>query len=467
MIKPQEIEEKAKEFDITTSNVQRDYVFGWLIFGLYTVSDLKDILVLKGGNALRKGYFEHTRFSEDLDFSTEGSLNGSLLLDQLNKICQFVQEKTDVVFDFDRNQITNEQIINNNRKVYKIRLYFKDFYQNLDYITISIRMDVTEFDKLLLPVQLRKLIHPYSDSDICSTQIKCIKIEEALADKMKCLLQRSYSFDLYDLVYAVFINNELAVDKAEIIRTVLKKTIFEPSPVALKNLLLGLPLEFFRVYWDKHIVCPIKGRVVFDDAVEKFKSGLEILFEQFNYGHGYELAYFPSNLRNPILQAGREKTLLKGIYDGIPRIIEPYSMVYKRRQDGVAQEYFYGWDQTGGRTSGPGIKAFLNTKLTSVENTFDKFEPRNGWSVELSKAGEFLGSSYFSKPFSSSRNSFSTPKRKPSVYRVRRTSTYGVSYTVECTYCGKRFKRGSYNTRLNQHKDKYGNPCYGRVGYLV
>lgn len=467
MITPQEIEAKAKEFDISTANVQRDYVFGWLIFGLYTISDLKTTLVLKGGNALRKGYFEHTRFSDDLDFSTAGSLDGMYLLDQLNKICQFIQEKTDVIFDLGRNEIADEQIINNNKKVYKIKLYFKDFYQNLDYITISIRMDVTEFDKLLLPVQERNLIHPYSDSDICMTQIKCIKLEEALADKMKCLLQRSYSFDLYDLVYAVFINNELAVDKAEIIRTVLKKTIFEPSPIALKNLLLGLPLEFFRVYWDKYIVCPIKGRIVFDDAVDKFKTGLEVLFAQFNYGHGDEIAYFPANFRNPILQAGKEKTLLKVVYNNIPRLVEPYSMIYKRRQDGIAQEYFYAWDQTGGNR-GPGIKAFLNTGLTSVEKTTDKFDPRNGWSIELSKAGEIIGSSYFSKPFSTPRNPFSsTPKRKSSIYRPRRTGGYGLNYTVECTYCMKRFKRVTYSTRLNQHKDKYGNPCYGRVGYQV
>ncbi len=74
MITKSEIDEKANDFEIHTSNVQRDYVFGWLIFGLFTISDLKDEIFLKGGNALRKGYFENTRFSSDLDFGIPGDI---------------------------------------------------------------------------------------------------------------------------------------------------------------------------------------------------------------------------------------------------------------------------------------------------------------------------------------------------------------------------------------------------------
>ena len=62
MISKNEIETKAKEFEIHEANVERDYVFGWLIFGIFTTSNLKDTIFLKGGNALRKGYFKNTRF---------------------------------------------------------------------------------------------------------------------------------------------------------------------------------------------------------------------------------------------------------------------------------------------------------------------------------------------------------------------------------------------------------------------
>ena len=46
MIEKKEIEEKSKEFEIHPSNVERDYVFGWLLYGIFTVSNLKDVIFL-------------------------------------------------------------------------------------------------------------------------------------------------------------------------------------------------------------------------------------------------------------------------------------------------------------------------------------------------------------------------------------------------------------------------------------
>src|SRR6185312_9650804 len=110
------------------------------------------------------------------------------------------------------------------------RLYFKDFYGNPDTIMISVRLDVTQFDRLYLSVQTRNLIHPYSDSSACTAEVKCVKLEELLATKLKCLLQRRHLADLYDYVYAIFVNKELEVNKREIVGTFFRKTIFERSP---------------------------------------------------------------------------------------------------------------------------------------------------------------------------------------------------------------------------------------------
>ena len=43
----------------------------------------------------------------------------------------------------------------------------------------------------------------------------------ALADKMKCLIQRRYAYDLFDLVYGVFVNRELDLDRSELVQTFL------------------------------------------------------------------------------------------------------------------------------------------------------------------------------------------------------------------------------------------------------
>ncbi len=62
MIERDEIEAKADELGLHWSTVQRDYVFGWLIGGLFEVSALREVIALKGGQALRKAYFPATRF---------------------------------------------------------------------------------------------------------------------------------------------------------------------------------------------------------------------------------------------------------------------------------------------------------------------------------------------------------------------------------------------------------------------
>src|SRR2546426_11735659 len=105
MIGRDEIAAKADEFGIHTSNVQRDYVFGWLVNGLYETSTLADQLVLKGGNALRKGYFPLTRFSDDLDFTTTGGLDADVLHGQFNSICAYAQARSGVRFLIDQNRI--------------------------------------------------------------------------------------------------------------------------------------------------------------------------------------------------------------------------------------------------------------------------------------------------------------------------------------------------------------------------
>ena len=171
-------------------------------------------------------------------------------------------------------------------------------------------------------------------------------------------------------------------------------------------------------------------------------------------------------MRNLILEAGAGMRLMSVTYDGIMRTVEPYSLVYKRRQDGHAEEYFYVWDRTGGRTSGPGIKSFLNTQIQGINVLDEHFEPQ--FTVELSKAGEHAGGGYFSRQSFGGRESglrgAAIGSRRSRVSGRTRT---GITYIIECSYCGKRFKRAEYTTRLNEHKDKFGNTCYGRIGYVV
>jgi predicted nucleotidyltransferase component of viral defense system len=452
MIGKDEIEAKAVEFGLHAANVERDYVFGWILTGIYQTSALRSVLVLKGGNCFRKAYFPNTRFSNDLDFSSTSAILESNLSSELDQICDFVEARAGVKFEKDRNWVKEKSNSDKDRTVYEARLYFRDFYGNPHTTTISIHLDVTEFDRIFLPIQERFLIHPYSDSKECSATIRCHKLEELLAAKLKCLLQRRHSFDLYDYVYGVFVNRDIEVNRAEILRAFLKKTIFEPSPGAAKGILLDLPLETFRNIWHKYIVCPVQSLFDFDTAITRFKENIEAVFANLRIDYYGQVAFYPSSLRNVIMEAASTLTLLEITYDGHQRLIEPYSLVFKRRKDGFGQEYFYAYDRTGGRRSGAGIKTFLHPKIQALRSTVQTFEPR--LPIELGKAGEFSTKGYFGSGFSTR----ASPRVHASTSRV---------FIVECSYCGKRFPRKKYSTRLRGHKDQYGNPCYGRSGYVA
>jgi len=402
MIQNSEIEQKAKEFQINTSNLQRDYVFGWLLSGIYSQTGLGDKLILKGGNALRKTYLRNTRFSKDLDFSVLDAVDPSDLIRQLQEVCNYAQDRSGVSFEADRTRIDKKPGFDNEQtQVYEARIYFKSFYGE-EEIVLKVQLDVTTFDKIFLPIQSRPLIHPYSDENKCTAVIRCHKLEEILASKMNAALQRRKVTDLFDLVYSIIVNNEYDVSRPEVISTFLKKTIYESNPNIAKNLLLNVPVEEYRPFWQE-IIAPVFSLFDFDRAITGFKDLVTGLFTFIptpsfspapaTYGGGYArltrgfgassvFSYFPSTERNVIIAAGRAQQLIRMVYDGVERLIEPYAFEYRvRKKDGRGMEYFWGWDTSGGTSGHIGIKMFIYDKIQSVSSTDIPFSPQ--FAIEL------------------------------------------------------------------------------------
>jgi predicted nucleotidyltransferase component of viral defense system len=461
MIYRDEIEAKSNELGVHVANVERDYVFGWLLRALYESPFLAPRLICKGGNCMRKAYYPNTRFSTDLDFGVTSAIDADAFGAEINRCCGLAQQACGVVFETDKNTFAADRMIDSQRQAYKGRVYFRDFYGNSGEITIAVRLDITEFDRVFLSAVRRPLIHPYSDAADCRAEIQCMAMEELLANKLKCLLQRRHSYDLYDFVYATFFEQSVPVDRGLVLSTFLRKTIFERSPGSAKQILLGLPMAFFKGAWEKYLVAPLASRFDFERIPDAFATALNSIFgDVLPAGWGAD-PFYPAEYRNQILEAGSQKKLMRIGYDGRERLIEPYSLAYKKPQNGYAREYFYAYDCTGGQRSGPGIKTFLHERIQSLSITEDAFEPR--YEIELSKSGEAPKRSYFGSPFGGVR------ARSPRSRAVSRSSRnpFAPSYTVQCPYCLKTFKRSKASTLLSAHKDSNGYPCHGRRGYLV
>lgn len=474
MIDKKEIDKKAQELEIHTSNIQRDYLFGWFLYYIFTQSKFKDTLFLKGGNALRKAYFIQTRFSKDLDFGTPHDIDQSSLTEEIKNSCEYIHKKSGIQFVKNRNVVEKKFNKWNEPRwqVFEVKIYFKDFYGKADHITLKISLDVTRFDKNYLPIQNMELLHPYSDSAEINSVIRCMKLEEILATKLKCMLQREHAPDLFDFIYGIYLNKDISINKNEVRKVFLKRTIFESNPSMAKRILLKLPLEYLKAKWAKTIIYTQKKLINVDDAIHNFTIEISDLFSDVSDTSYNDHLYYGPDLRNKILQAGRTLTLLRAIYNNVERIVEPYSLKFLEKSDGTAREYLYVWDRVGSKNN-PGIKMFLPNKITLLENTGDIFSPKEGQEVELCRAGEYPENRYlYDKERKQARELEkyyrSTTKQRSS--GIRRTasiiSSFGPKYIYQCSTCGKRFYRKTQNSTVRQHKSKGGFTCYGYGIYV-
>ncbi len=69
MIDRREILDIASRLSLNPHVVEKDYVLGWMLAGIYANPELRESWVFKGGTCLKKCFFETYRFSEDLDFT--------------------------------------------------------------------------------------------------------------------------------------------------------------------------------------------------------------------------------------------------------------------------------------------------------------------------------------------------------------------------------------------------------------
>jgi hypothetical protein len=136
-------------------------------------------------------------------------------------------------------------------------------------------------------------------------------------------------------------------------------------------------------------------------------------------------------------------------YDGSRRLIEPYSL--RRTKDGNVILHAV-------RHQDAQPRSYRIDRIQGARATETPFIPR--YAIELTATGAF--------PIPP------TERRSPSfgsLSRGRYSSLgkrfAGPKYIVQCSVCGRRFSKQSYNTRLNPHKNKSGFDCYGRIGFLV
>ena len=101
MIHLKEINKVAAKNKLKDSQIEKDYVLTWILYGVSRNDILSKLLVFKGGTVLKKAYFEDYRFSEDLDFTLlDENISNDDLLKEFEKIYTFVKEEANITLQF-------------------------------------------------------------------------------------------------------------------------------------------------------------------------------------------------------------------------------------------------------------------------------------------------------------------------------------------------------------------------------
>ena len=106
MIDKREILAIAQRTSLTPHVVEKDYVLGWILAGMYGHEELAESWIFKGGTCLKKCFFETYRFSEDLDFTLRKPehLDANFLKGAFSEIGEWIYDQTGIEIPADKQE---------------------------------------------------------------------------------------------------------------------------------------------------------------------------------------------------------------------------------------------------------------------------------------------------------------------------------------------------------------------------
>lgn len=204
MISQAELKKKAGEWEVPATTVEKDHALGHFLAGF--MGTFKNRLRFKGGTCLRKCYFPEYRFSEDLDFSSV-SPGFILQAEELALVCETVEKHSGILF---RPEPVESILHQDQRKGDKVNIRFWGINHSRHEAPppperwhSKIKVEISTDELLIVHPETQPIIHPYSDMVMNHEPISCYPIDEVITEKLRSLVQRSYSAprDYYDLYH--------------------------------------------------------------------------------------------------------------------------------------------------------------------------------------------------------------------------------------------------------------------------
>lgn len=452
MIAKQDILDRAQEWQLRPSVVEKDYVLGWVLAAIAQHPETSEQWVFKGGTCLKKCYFETYRFSEDLDFSLlpEAAYDAEALTQTLREIVEIAHDLSGITFPADLVSVRTRV-----DKLGRGTFEGKIGYSGPLVIPSLPRLlfDLTRNEPVLAEPELRPVFHPYPDSLPDGIAVQAYSIEELFAEKTRALLERTRPRDLYDVVFILESRaSEVNLDEArDFFRQKCEaKKLQTPSSDQL--LVVARSSGELRSEWENMLAHQLPQLPPFEDHLVRLENVLRWIdaplaatplmasfaareelvapagVAYWNVGVPLEVARF----------AGINRLLVEFTYHGKPRRAAPYSL--RRASNGNL--LLYAWE-----VDSPHIKAFSVREIIGLRVTTTPFMPQ--YRVEFNSVGVIAAPMIARTSFGRRSRSGSRP-----------------IYVFRCGTCQKLFRHTTNDSSLRAHKAPEGWRCSSRRGYL-
>lgn len=477
MIQRQELLDLAKDFGLQPNVVEKDYVLGWLLAGIGEHAATRDTWVFKGGTCLKKCFFETYRFSEDLDFTLTdpAHLDDAFLRKLFQEIGEWVYEQTGLILPPEARKF---EVYTNPRGGTSAegRVGYRGPLARVGDAP-RIKLDLTDHERLVLPIDRRNVHHPYSDLPPQGIQVSTYCFEEVFAEKVRALAERLRPRDLYDVVH-LYRRKELNPDLPQLMHALREKCDFKKidvpdfASIQVSPLIAELQVSWaqmlahqlpelppFDVFWAELPVVfdwlhsrldqPVMARfaVSADTDTSWRMPTMASSWRGLGIGAPLEVIRFAAANRLCIQLDYRKES-----GERVQPVIEPYSL--RRTRDG--NYLLYGVKADTGED-----RSYRVDRIAGATVTQRSFTAR--YLVELTESGA-QGVLNVARPAVATPDVFRAPR--PLAAKAKGGSG-GPKYTFRCTACGKTFTRSTYDGALNEHKNKQGNACFGRFGAFV
>jgi predicted nucleotidyltransferase component of viral defense system len=260
MLSKAELQRLASREKVALGVLEKDYVLTEALNHLYLATGFKDLMVFKGGTALRKIYYPDWRYSEDLDFTLKSDMAREELNNYLNSWYQSILESAGI-------SLSNDTLHKPDGYA-RVRV---QFIGPLNYPG-KIFMDLTFDEPLCLePVYCPLITNPFPlESHLVLTH----PLEELIAEKIRSLIERGKSRDYYD-VWKMFKEHKADINM-ELLADVFSKKL-KHKKIILKSVDDFFPpdIKLVEAYWSKELGHQLKNAPDISNVFQELRSYLD------------------------------------------------------------------------------------------------------------------------------------------------------------------------------------------------